>query len=223
MNKIVIEFPVKGEWITPNSPRNRVPSHGTEMFGETYAIDFVMIKDEKRKAYNKSLLKYLLSGIELKDFYGWGQNVYSPVNGVVIATKDKMPERNKVHLYDDYSHMKRVTKDFMKGKGTIESVAGNYVLIKCSDEVYVLLAHLKNTTVCVNVGQTVTVNQVIGKLGHSGNSMMPHLHMQLMNDRDYRKAKGIEFVFREYEVKWRNGWEIVRNSIPGSTEIIRNK
>ena len=223
MNDIVIEFPVKGEWITPNTPGSRIPSHGTELFGETYAIDFVMIENGKKKAYDKSLLEYLIFGVDLKNCYGWGQNIHSPVNGVVTAIENSVSERNKVHPRSDYNYLKKITKKFINGNETIASVAGNHVIIRYSDKVYVLLAHLKKASVCVEVGQKVTADQVVGQLGHSGNSMMPHLHMQLMTDADYKKAEGIPFVFREYEVKKRNGWETVRSAVPRKEEIIRNK
>ena len=50
----------------------------------------------------------------------------------------------------------------------------------------------------------------IGELGHSGNSTMPHLHMQFMNCRDYRVAKGIPFVIKEYEIKDGKNWISVK-------------
>ena len=46
--KLIVEFPVRGVWITPNSPATKIPSHGTTSFGEAYAIDFVMIDEEDK-------------------------------------------------------------------------------------------------------------------------------------------------------------------------------
>jgi hypothetical protein len=42
-----IEPPVRGRWIPVNSPANRVPSHGTHEYGQSYAIDLVHHPDEK--------------------------------------------------------------------------------------------------------------------------------------------------------------------------------
>jgi hypothetical protein len=38
---VVVDFPLRGEWITPNSPGIKVSSHGTDLVGERCAYDFV--------------------------------------------------------------------------------------------------------------------------------------------------------------------------------------
>lgn len=55
---LIIEMPVHGIWITPNTPGSKVPIHGTTDFGESYAIDFVMLNDAKgiKKPYNSTLV-----------------------------------------------------------------------------------------------------------------------------------------------------------------------
>ena len=40
-----LEYPFEGRWATQNSPANRVPSHGTTLFGTSYAIDFIPVDD----------------------------------------------------------------------------------------------------------------------------------------------------------------------------------
>ena len=62
---------------------------------------------------------------------------------------------------------------------------------------------------------------MIGQLGHSGNSTMPHLHMQFMNSKDYKVAEGLPFVFESYEVKRDNKWVKVYKSVPKVQDIIR--
>ena len=41
----------------------------------------------------------------------------------------------------------------------------------------VLLAHLKQHSVPVEPGQTVTVGQKLGEVGNTGNTSEPHLHI----------------------------------------------
>ena len=93
--------------------------------------------------------------------------------------------------------------------------------MKIDENVYALLAHLKKGSVKVRVGQNVAEHDEIGQLGHSGNSTMPHLHMQFMNSRDYKIAKGIPFVFKSYEIKDTNKWVFVYNKVPKVDDIIR--
>lgn len=223
-NKITtVDFPLRGIWITPHTPGTKVPSHGTSNFGESYAIDFVMIKDDDplKKPYKNSLFKYLFQGLALSDFYGWGQTVYSPIDGEVVSVVDSVEERNPVRILSDIANMIKVTNDYTKYGAPPESIAGNYVLIKHSDDIYVLLAHLKEGSIIVKPGQKVNANQPLGQLGHSGNSTMPHLHMQFMNNSDFKVAEGVPFVFRKYEVKRNGKWEIVYDSVPTVRDVIR--
>jgi len=56
------------------------------------------------------------------------------------------------------------------------NVAGNHVVIACRD-VKVLLAHLQHGSIAVTLGELVQEGQVIGRVGNSGNSTQPHLHI----------------------------------------------
>ncbi|MGL1892964.1 MAG: single-stranded DNA-binding protein [Spirochaetaceae bacterium] len=180
INMLIVSFPLQGIYISPNTPGSKVPSHGTSKFGEEYAIDFAMIQNNK-KPYRKSFFQYLIKGLELDDFYGWGQTIYSPVNGEVIRIENDNNERNPVNIFKDLINTIKVTKGFMKNSIPPELVTGNYVMIKVQENLYALLEHLRKGSVNVKVGQQIKVHDAIGQLGHSGNSTMPHLHMQFMN------------------------------------------
>lgn len=104
----------------------------------------------------------------------------------------------------------------------MESIAGNYVLLKCSERVYALFAHLQPGSIRVSPGQRVSRLQALGKVGHSGNSMMPHLHMQFMDSADFRTAKGLPFAFRSYETLRKGVWTEVRDSVPTKAELLRS-
>ena len=45
---IIIDFPLRGEWFSPNTPRTRIPSHGTNRFGTRYAYDFLQVDGNVR-------------------------------------------------------------------------------------------------------------------------------------------------------------------------------
>ena len=220
---MTVSFPLHGIYISPNSPGTKVPSHGTADFGEAYAIDFVMIQDNHRikKSYSKSFLKYLFKGLQLSDFYGWGQTIYSPVDGEVIEIENSVDERNPVNIFHDYKNTINVTNEYIKNGASSKILTGNYVMIKVNKNIFALLAHLRKGSINVVVGQKVSVHDAIGQLGHSGNSTMPHLHMQFMNSKDYKAAKGLPFVFESYEVKRENKWVKVYKSVPKVQDIIR--
>ena len=222
-SSMVVSFPLEGIYISPNTPGSRVPSHGTANFGEAYAIDFLMVKDSDRfnKPYSKSVFEYIFKGLQLNDFYGWGQNVYFPVSGEVVEIENGIVERNPVNIFNDFRNTIKVTKDYIKNGASPKNITGNYVMIKVNNSTFALLAHLRKGSVNVSVGQIIEAHDIIGQLGHSGNSTMPHLHMQFMNSNDYNAAKGLPFVFESYEVKKENKWLKVYNSVPKIKDIIR--
>ena len=56
---------------------------------------------------------------------------------------------------------------------------GNYVKIKHSDGTYTIYAHLAQNSITVMAGDVVDQGQVIGKMGHSGQSTATHLHFEV--------------------------------------------
>ena len=71
-------------------------------------------------------------------------------------------------------------------------------------------------------GQRVASGDVLGRVGHTGNSTSPHLHFQLMDSLDPMRARGIPCAFRAYEVERAGAWVPVTNGIPGRRERIRS-
>jgi murein DD-endopeptidase MepM/ murein hydrolase activator NlpD len=60
-----------------------------------------------------------------------------------------------------------------------------------------------------------------GRVGHTGNSVGPHLHFQLMNSADPLTATGVPSAFAEYLIQRGGRWERVQRGIPGRLERIR--
>ena len=46
----LLALPFTGRWIARNSPARRIPSHGTDLLGERYAIDFIGVDERGRSA-----------------------------------------------------------------------------------------------------------------------------------------------------------------------------
>lgn len=221
---IVVGFPLRGEWITPNTPGKKIPSHGTDLFGESYAYDFIQVDWERRgrPAYDSSFLRYLIFGVPLDKCYCWGKEIYAPCDGEVICAEDGYHERQKVHLFSDLFVALKNSVSFNLDRDGIQAVAGNYIVLKSSENVYVAFAHLQKGSVSVSINQKVKRGDVIGKIGHSGNSTTPHLHFQVMDNSDLKKAKGIPCAFEEYE-KFQDGqWKKVLNGVPSDKYRIRS-
>jgi len=193
-----IEFPLRGEWSAPQSPGDKIPSHGAKLFGASYAYDFVKVDWNLKipKFYKKSFLKYLLFGVSLDDCYGWGEGIHSPFDGVIVKINDGVKERDPVNIINDLMYQNKVNNYIRNGIYNVENIAGNYIIIKNSENIYGLFAHLKLNSILVKENDNVTAGQKIGQVGHSGNSMAPHLHFQLNDSVDYAYAKGIPCCFK---------------------------
>jgi murein DD-endopeptidase MepM/ murein hydrolase activator NlpD len=76
-------------------------------------------------------------------------------------------------------------------------------------------------SLAVKPGQIVRSGDVLGRVGHTGNSTAPHLHFQLMDSPDLMRAKGVPCAFRSYEVMRNGAWERVENGVPRKVDRIR--
>lgn len=205
-----------------NSPGTKVPSHGTHQFAQTYAFDLLQVDWTQKnvKFYNKSTLDYILGRVHLNDCYCYGKPIYSPISGRVVEALDGHPERNPVQPLHDISVAFKNAWFFDPQKNSNQEVAGNYVIIQ-GDGVWTFLGHMKKDSVKVENGDEIGSGDLIGKVGHSGNSTAPHLHFQLMDGPDPITAKGIPCSFKEYEWYHNNNWIKVENGIPKNKDRIR--
>lgn len=222
-NPIVVQFPLRGEWLSPNTPGTKSPSHGTNQLGTTYAYDFIQVDWNRAglPAYRVSPLQYLFCGVPLNEYYCWGQEIYAPCDGTVVVAEDGYEERARTNLFSDFSNAYKNAHYFDPEKDDTRSVAGNYIIIECGENVYAALCHLQSGSIQVSVGQKVRKGDFIGRVGHSGNSFAPHLHFQLMDSCDITVANGLPCAFEEYEVYQNGEWCTIENGIPTSRDRIR--
>ncbi|MGG3891209.1 M23 family metallopeptidase [Metabacillus fastidiosus] len=118
-----------------------------------------VIWSSERWAYDLVMEPYDIGSSNNEDYGIWNKEVYSPVSGTVIAA------------YDEEA-------DIVPGSEQFISMEGNYVYIKIDETgTYLLLNHLKKDSVSVKVGDQVNQGDVIGRVGNSGSTSEPHLHI----------------------------------------------
>jgi murein DD-endopeptidase MepM/ murein hydrolase activator NlpD len=61
---------------------------------------------------------------------------------------------------------------------------GNHVVIAAADEEFVMIAHMQQGSVTVQPGDVVRAGDSLGKVGNSGNTTEPHVHIQAQNRAD---------------------------------------
>jgi murein DD-endopeptidase MepM/ murein hydrolase activator NlpD len=219
---IVVDLPLRGTWVAGTSPADRIPSHGTEVLAQRFAFDFVRL-DRGRRLYAGGQLRAALVGVALRDVYGYGQPVHSPFDGVVVATHDGIPEPQRIFLPAVIGRVLWNTVTY-RPEHDFTRLAGNHVIVRRADggTVHAAVAHLATGSVRTTPGQPVSRGEVVGLVGHSGNSTAPHLHLQLMDGPDPRTARALPCAFAAYEVERDRRWERVERGIPGRADRIRS-
>jgi len=219
---VVVGFPLEGEWLAERTPAHRIPSHGTDALGQRFAYDLIRI-DHRRgfHLHPAGTLRWYLIGGRTRDCYGWGQPVHAAFGGTVARAVDGVPERHWVHAVRESCAAVKNLLLFSLVRCRLDParLAGNHVIIG-AEQTYALYAHLAPGSVAVRRGQQVRAGQVIGRVGHSGNSTAPHLHFQLMDSADPLTARGIPCAFAEYLIRRGGQWERVLGGIPGRLERI---
>jgi hypothetical protein len=185
-----LEYPFSGRWLTQNSPANRVPSHGTTLFGTSYAIDFVPVDDTGRTA--AITFVSLVRPEPPETFPGFGRPVLAPIEGVVAAAHDAEADHPAYRGMPSIGYA--LTQRRRSEAGWVE-LAGNHVLIE-TEGVVVAVCHLQQGSVKVRPGQRVRVGDVLGRCGNSGNSTEPHVHVQAIDSRDIGRASAVRLIFR---------------------------
>lgn len=97
----------------------------------------------------------------------WDQPLLSPADGRVVFVRDDM--------------------DDAEGVGTVSTVAdaaGNVIVIELDSGQFVVLAHLRQGSLQVEEGDFVQAGDVLARVGNSGNTTMPHLHLQVQTHAD---------------------------------------
>ena len=217
---VVVDFPLRGErWVAVNTPGDRVPSHGTDMLGQRFAYDLLMVDTRRGLRYHPAgILRGFLIGVRTRDCYAWGAAIHAPFDGEIVQAADGISERSWIHplLEPVFAFKNAVTFSAAR----LPLVLGNHVIMR-SGEVFAGFAHLVPGSVAVKPGEIVRSGDVLGRVGHTGNSTAPHLHFQLMDSPDLMRAKGVPCAFRSYEVMRNGGWERVQNAVPRKVDRIR--
>lgn len=225
MDPIVVDFPLRGEWVAPHTPGYKVPTHGTDMLAQTYAYDLLQIDwrypAKGYRFFTKPYMLALLLGVRLNECLGWSQPIYAPFDGEVIEAEDGVKERDPVHFFRDIAIALK-NGIFFKEKSNpdLKPVIGNYIILKGA-QCYAFFAHGRTGSIRVKAGDKVTTGQQLAEVGHSGNSTAPHLHFQLMDGPSLMEANGLPCCFREYELWEESDWHKVHNGIPGRYDRIR--
>ncbi len=140
-----------------------------------FAIDFIKLDDSGRVAFGDNNT--------ITNWYGYDTEVLAVADGVVSSSRDDFSESATLSSHPKYdSHL----------------ATGNYVSIKIAENIYVFYEHLKPGSIRVKPGQKVRKGEVIARLGFTGQSTGPHLHLHVSNRDSPLGAEGLPFIFESF-------------------------
>lgn len=159
------------------------PQNGIPFQKARYAIDFIKI-DKNGNAYENNL-------IENENWFSYNSEVLAVADGYVESVQDGIPDLPPNVPGGSLSERLSLL--------SINKLAGNYIVLNLGNETYALYGHLKKGSIYVQEGDVVKKGQVIGRVGNSGNSDLPHLHFQI-NRKIPIKGEAVPFIFEEFEL-----------------------
>jgi murein DD-endopeptidase MepM/ murein hydrolase activator NlpD len=139
--------------------------------GNTNAVNYHVIVPEQRWAYDLLMTDeqgrtHRGDGKQLEDYYIYDKPVLAPADGKVISIFDSDPDMPIGVL----------------GGGS--NPGGNFIKIEVAPKEILYLAHLKPGSLLVKPGDLVRAGQELARVGNSGNTSEPHLHIHLMDEWD---------------------------------------
>ncbi len=184
-NEISYILPFVGKWMAINGSYEKKYSHSWDIPTQRYAYDFLIL-DDNGKSYQGDYQK-------CSSYYCYDQDVLAPADGVVMKVKNN----GKDSLI------------FPKSRFLVRAnhIAGNYIVIRHSENEYSTLAHLKYGSINVKVGETVSQGQCIAKCGNTGNSTEPHLHFQIQTNASFYSSVGLPIHFKDVEISQVENYE----------------
>ena len=151
--------------------------NGHFTLAQRFAIDWEQIDQENRvvKGDTKTLSNYVI----------YGREVLAVADGTVVSSRNDLPEQVPGALPQGI---------------TIDQVDGNFVVLDIGGGNFVLYAHMQPGSVTVKAGAKVKRGDVLGKVGNTGNTQAPHLHLQVMDGPSPLQSNGIPYVFETFKL-----------------------
>ncbi|HEY5800484.1 MAG TPA: M23 family metallopeptidase [Burkholderiaceae bacterium] len=168
-----------------------------------YSYDFIVTDAQGRM--------YQGDGSRNEDWYGWGAPVLAPAAGTVLRAVGAVPDNAKGKR-PPFSREQFIADPAV--------MWGNHVEIDHGNGEISLLAHLRQGSVALKVGDKVKAGQQVGAMGFSGDAFLVHLHYDLKNGPGF-DADGLPSPFRHFERRTGAGWLKVRSGHIDSGDLVR--
>jgi murein DD-endopeptidase MepM/ murein hydrolase activator NlpD len=169
-SEVVMRLPLDGPvTVAWGGPTRRVNYH-VRSPAERWAFDLLETVDGE---------SHRGTGESVTDYYAYDRPVRSPADGRVVRVIDGVPDA----LPDQAEAFRR---------------GGNVIVLEVARDQYLFMVHLKAGSLTVAPGDDVKRGDVLARVGNSGNTSEPHLHVHLQDTPMIARGQGIPFYFADY-------------------------
>lgn len=188
-----LSLPFKSRWLVfwGGDTSELNAHHGVP--NQNFAFDLIGIGDDGKTRRG--------DGARNEDYYAFGREVLAPADGTVVEVIEGV-------------------RDNKPGSMNPFSAVGNCVVIQHREDEVSVLAHFKQGSIVIKVGDTVKRGQLLGQCGNSGNSSEPHIHYHLQNSPVVQDGLGIKMLFQKMSVTKDGKAETKTNYSPVKGDII---
>jgi hypothetical protein len=154
-----------------------LPVDGELRDAQRFAIDWMRIDAQGK----------LVSGdpARVESFLGYDQPVLAVADATVTEVEDGLDDQLPGSLPDPATI-------------TVQNIDGNHVILDLGGGLYVFYAHLKKGSLRVKQGDRVRRGQEMARIGNTGNTSAPHLHLHVMTTPSALASDGLPYVFEAF-------------------------
>ena len=156
---VQIAPPFEGEWLVLQGGNSPLQSHHLAAYNQRFALDLVRLEGGRIFTGDP--------GDANATVHSWEQPLVSPANGTVVVARGEMEDSDGANFVTE-----------------LADAAGNVIVIELDTGFFVVLAHLRHGTLRVGEGDRVRQGDPLALAGNSGNTTMPHLHLQVQTHPD---------------------------------------
>jgi hypothetical protein len=150
VDAVTVGSPLTGEWWVGHGGHAELVNYHYTRSTQRDALDIMQVVDGSIHRPGST---------DLTSYYIYDQPVLAPADGTVTYMVDGHP-------------------DLPIGSVDSQHPTGNELVIDIGGGHYLLMGHLRQGSIAVNVGEQVIEGQQIARVGKSGYASHPHLHIQ---------------------------------------------
>jgi hypothetical protein len=150
---VTIAMPFTGEWYVFSGGRSVFVNDHWTTSSQRNALDILEVVNGSSHTGDST---------RLTSYYAFGKPLLAPADGRITALDDSRP-------------------DLAIGDADRRHPEGNYLVMDIGGGRYVMIAHLKQGSALVHLGDHVRLGQRLAQVGNSGNTSEPHVHIQVQN------------------------------------------